>query len=288
MRRFLGTFITVTTLSVFFLSACQNNVSTADVTIDHIQAPTVLSSTSPSEITITCSATTSEESKVETVTADLSSIGGEKDQVMSKADNDSWLFYGEVQPLKIGNQTITITATDSKDRTASIEWTVKVEEILLGGSDGRFVENFNDDGTSQGTVTDTRTKLTWLKNTDPCDKVNWYEATEYSALLHSGTPGSGLNDGSVAGQWRLATMEELESIGIESPAKWGLGYPPSGVIWSWQRKAPFVITQTGYWASDSHDNPNFAYVVYLYSGCVSNTYKMNFGIWYVLPVRDAE
>lgn len=288
MRRLLGALMTVTALGVFFLSACQQDASTTEVTIDYIQAPTLLSSLSPSEITITCAATTSLGSQIETVTIDLSSIGGNKNQAMSKADHGSWLFNGEVEPSTIGSQTITITAVDSEDRIGSVEWTVQVEELLLGGGASRFVENFNPDGTSQGTVTDTRTKLIWLKNTNPCNDVNWYEAMDYCSQLHSGTTGSGLNDGSVAGQWRLPTMEELESIGIDTPAKWGLGHPPSGVKWTWQKWPPFVLEYTGFWASDAHDNPNFAYIIFSYDGYAANTYKMNFGTEYVLPVFDAE
>jgi len=47
----------------------------------------------------------------------------------------------------------------------------------------RFIDNNN------GTVTDTRTNLIWLKNANPCEKypyLNWYDAVAYCTSL----PGS--------------------------------------------------------------------------------------------------
>ena len=51
----------------------------------------------------------------------------------------------------------------------------------------------------------------------------WYEAVDYCSSLESGT--AGLTDGSVAGQWRLPSKEEMEGIGTDPPATWGPGSP---------------------------------------------------------------
>ena len=86
--------------------------------------------------------------------------------------------------------------------------------FLHGSAFGAF--NFIDNG--NGTVTDARTGLVWLKNANPCGTKNWYDAVAYCSSLASGQ--AGLTDGSTAGQWRLPSKEELEGIGTDPPATW--------------------------------------------------------------------
>ena len=74
----------------------------------------------------------------------------------------------------------------------------------------RYVNN-ND-----GTITDCRTGLIWLKNTNCTETlggipksngyINWHDAMLWSAALRSGH--CGLTDGSRAGFWRLPTVTE--------------------------------------------------------------------------------
>lgn len=79
-----------------------------------------------------------------------------------------------------------------------------------------FVDNGN------GTVTDTRTGLIWLQNTECSLPQNWEAAVTWTAGLANGS--CGLSDGSTAGQWRLPTVKEFQSlldynqIGIPLPA----------------------------------------------------------------------
>ncbi|MEI6126135.1 MAG: DUF1566 domain-containing protein, partial [Pseudomonadota bacterium] len=65
--------------------------------------------------------------------------------------------------------------------------------------DRRFVDNNN------GTVTDTRTGLIWLKKANPCYRKDWADAVAYCSSLKNG--GAGLTDGSAAGQWRLPSIQ---------------------------------------------------------------------------------
>ena len=89
--------------------------------------------------------------------------------------------------------------------------------FLYGSAFGSF--NFIDNG--DGTVTDARTGLVWLKNANPCGVKNWVDAVAYCSSLASGQ--AGLTDGSTAGQWRLPSIEELEGIGTDPPATWEPG-----------------------------------------------------------------
>jgi hypothetical protein len=60
-----------------------------------------------------------------------------------------------------------------------------------------------------GTLTDTMTGLTWLKQAD-CIRGTWSEALAAIRSLASGQ--CGLTDKSSAGQWRMPNRNELESL----------------------------------------------------------------------------
>jgi hypothetical protein len=139
--------------------------------------------------------------------------------------------------------------------------------------------NFIDNG--DGTVTDTRTGLVWLKNANPCGTKNWADAVAYCNSLASGM--AGLTDGSIAGQWRLPSKEELEGIGTDPPTTWYLGYCP--VAWT-MPGAPFVGVQADlYWSSESYYTDGVhawlvPMAVYGYVGTLYGYYT-----YYVWPVR---
>lgn len=67
----------------------------------------------------------------------------------------------------------------------------------------RFVDHNN------GTLTDTMTGLTWLKQAD-CIHGQWSAALAAVNALANGQ--CGLSDGSIAGQWRMPNRNELESL----------------------------------------------------------------------------
>jgi hypothetical protein len=82
----------------------------------------------------------------------------------------------------------------------------------------RFTDNGN------GTVTDKRTGLRWLKNANAAGVTfTWDDATAAVNNLKDGV--AGLSDGSRAGDWHLPTKEELQGIGTDPPATWATGLP---------------------------------------------------------------
>ena len=89
----------------------------------------------------------------------------------------------------------------------------------------RFIDNGN------GTVTDELTDLVWLQNANCTDTVGgigksggtltWANALTWSNNLANGN--CGLTDGSTSGQWRLPTVNELQSLvnrQQRNPATW--------------------------------------------------------------------
>ncbi len=150
----------------------------------------------------------------------------------------------------------------------------------------RFTDNAN------GTVTDNLTGLIWLRDascadlagTDTSGRGNWTTALSAAAALASGT--CGLSDGSVAGDWRLPSRFELESLldleyyspalsNAAGTAKWTEGDAFSGV-------------QSHYfWSSSSYaGSPSDAWAVGLSIGNVN--YYGKTGSYYVWPVRGGQ
>jgi len=116
-----------------------------------------------------------------------------------------------------------------------------------------FVNNNN------GTITDTRTGLIWLQHASCNGAWNWATQMAWAAGLVGNGTMCGLNDGSTAGQWRLPTVKELQSL---------LDYTRS--LPALPAGHPFTFVQNNvYWTStDFAPNPAGAWVVYLVDGLV--------------------
>lgn len=98
----------------------------------------------------------------------------------------------------------------------------------------RFVDN------QDGTVLDTLTGLTWLKNANLFGELPWPAAVEAANHLASGAPG--LNDGSKPGEWRLPNVNEMQSL-LYLNSTFGAAIA---------RDAPFThLEATNYWTSSS-------------------------------------
>ena len=94
----------------------------------------------------------------------------------------------------------------------------------------------------------------------------------------------GLTDGSVQGDWRLATKEELQGIGTDPPTTWSEG--TSTVTWT-KPGAPFVGVGSNYdyyWSSIAYD---FQHSWAIEMGYGDTVFSLSsYSIMYVWPVRD--
>jgi hypothetical protein len=137
----------------------------------------------------------------------------------------------------------------------------------------RFVDN------GDGTVTDTLTNLSWLKNANCYGARTWDNATLDAAGLNSGE--CGLTDGSVEGDWRLPTFEEQSGIKADSPTR--NPNNPSG-IWTIPDAPFFNVQPHYYWSTTNCSATGQAWfsAVGFDSACTSATCDDQ----YVWPVRQ--
>ena len=80
--------------------------------------------------------------------------------------------------------------------------------LLLGGAQARAQERFLDNG--DGTVTDTLTGLMWAQSDNQGD-VDWPQARQWVRYTLPDTLGARYGD------WRLPTLEELQTLFVDDP-----------------------------------------------------------------------
>jgi hypothetical protein len=131
----------------------------------------------------------------------------------------------------------------------------------------RFTDNGN------GTVTDNLTRLIWMKNANAFGTKTWDDALTTANGLKSGDAGTGLLDGSQAGDWRLPNLRELQSL-----IDYGISDLPLPA------EHPFTnVVLWYYWTSSTNANDTaFAWNVSFSSGVVYNNLKSNtYSVWCV-------
>jgi hypothetical protein len=159
----------------------------------------------------------------------------------------------------------------------------------------RYVDNLD------GTMTDCRSNLTWLKDANckstsngvpnPTGDLAWADAMQWAAGLQNGI--CGLTDGSAAGDWRLPTKTEFMAM-IISAKKQGFTNPTFTTYQGtskWTEPAQtydFQNVQVGfYWTSTtSLSNTNVAWDVALANGNMLSDPKTDH--YYVWPVRGGQ
>ena len=141
----------------------------------------------------------------------------------------------------------------------------------------RFVDN--DDGT----VTDMLTGLIWLKNANCYGAKIWNSALQYANTLWSGA--CGLSDGSDTRDWRLPSVNELQSLIDYEYSQPALSNAAGTEQWSEGNPFSGVQTNDCYWSSTTLRNDwSGAWHVFLFSGSVDGYGKSN-NSCYVWPVR---
>lgn len=129
-----------------------------------------------------------------------------------------------------GGVTACATTGQDGDKLKGVVWPVP-----------RFTDNAN------GSVTDNLSGLIWLKEANCWGAITWQTGlTNANALVGNNTQCS-LNDGSVAGDWRMPNIVELESLidlSRNSPAI-PAGHPFSNVQSSWYWSSSSIAAGTG-------------------------------------------
>jgi Protein of unknown function (DUF1566) len=149
------------------------------------------------------------------------------------------------------------TCYDWRGRTIPCDFQGAYAELILGKTSPK--PRFRDN--RDGTVTDRLTGLIWLRSAGCLGSYDWKSAfsaaRQFRERACAGAGDSSLADGSVAGDWRLPTMDELCTLidyGNRDPAL------PDG--------HPFLHIPSGFvWTSTTLDTcDNLVWVVYLQSG----------------------
>jgi hypothetical protein len=160
---------------------------------------------------------------------------------------------------------------------------------------------YSDNG--DGTITDCRTGLIWLKDANCLDGLSlpgidksqgyldWYDAMTWVKALSDGH--CELTDGSFAGEWRLPTITEWRAM-IASAKKQGFTNPiltnAAGTA-KWTNDDVFTNVQSvRYWSSTTDaGNADYAWLVHLFGGGVYDDDKTyNSYNVYVWPVRGGQ
>ncbi len=165
------------------------------------------------------------------------------------------------------------------------------------GGGWRYADNLD------GTITDCRTGLIWLKDANCTDglgiidkssgDLNWYDAKKWAAALNQGH--CGLTDGSFPGFWRLPTITEWMAMIAGAKSK---GFTnPILTDWTgaakWTDGNPFYNVQSTdcwYWSSDLNPympGEGFRWIISLYSGVLGGGSASALGA-YVWPVRAGQ
>jgi hypothetical protein len=159
-------------------------------------------------------------------------------------------------------------------------------------ANGRYEDN-ND-----GTVTDCRTGLIWLKNANCLETsggivksggtLTWPYAVTWTAALRNGT--CGLSDGSTDGDWRMPTRTEWMAM-VTSANKQGFTNPSltnRAGTGKWSPADPFDNVQSNfYWSSRTRAGyTDYDWAVNMDGGYTSANY-MSYSS-YVWPVRSGQ
>ena len=172
-----------------------------------------------------------------------------------------------LSPIPKTGQTASYSTGDDGYEQAGVSW-----------PNPRFTDNYD------GTVTDNLTGLIWLKNANCGGDMDWADAISYCNNLADGS--CSLSDGSIAGDWRLPNIAELQSLinyGYYNPAlsnTEGTG--------KWSSDDPFTNVQSFYyWSSTTYASitSNSWLILMGYGHMNYNNKSFNCYVW---PIRGGQ
>jgi len=139
-------------------------------------------------------------------------------------------------------------------------------------------QRYTDNG--DGTVTDNKTGLIWLKKANAFGSQDWKTAMQCAANLAHGQ--CGLSDGSKAGDWRLPTKDEWEAMMDERYNKPALSNAAGTEPWK-EGDVFLGVQSSWYWSSTSYkDNTSLAWTMYIDNGGMySYGKKFTYYVWTV-------
>ena len=157
---------------------------------------------------------------------------------------------------------------------------------------GRYEDN------TDGTVTDCRTGMIWLKNAactdtsngivNPSGTLNWYDALTWTKGLGNGL--CGLTDGSSAGHWRLPTKSEWMAMVAYAKRFYANPTLTNGAgTGRWTSGDVFTNAQSSYYWSSTTYAPSttyYAWSVNMGVGYMNVSNLPNYN--YVWPVRGGQ
>jgi len=165
---------------------------------------------------------------------------------------ESLLDSGVRAPVVQTGQNVSNQPGDDGDLQAGIAWPDPRFRLNVNAADDSNENGVCDSNeTCNGTITDNLTNLIWLQQANCFGEQNWNQAlVSANNLADDGASSCGLDDNSLAGDWRLPNIKEIQSL-----LDFGHAFPdlllPDG--------HPFVDVQAGgitsfpsrYWTSTS-------------------------------------
>lgn len=183
---------------------------------------------------------------------------------------------GPAAPVPRTGQSAVVATGDDGDLQLGVTW-----------PNPRFTDHGN------GTVTDNLTGLIWLDDANCFGNQTWANSLVRAAAIFDGCSNCGgtnndcgLTDNSIAGQWRLPNVRELQSLvhyGV-----WNRAVPNTAGTGKWTEGDPFSGVQSAsYWSSTSDASATTtAWVVNMHVGLVFNDLKSaTVRVW---PVRGGQ
>jgi hypothetical protein len=199
----------------------------------------------------------------------------------------SYMVYWEIAGSPVESRPVSETVFTHNGLVNGTSYTYWVKSVDAAGLESspsvrltatpkRYTDNGN------GTVTDNRNGLIWLKNANCFDKQNWETAMQSAANLANGQ--CGLSDGSTSGMWRLPTKEEWEAMVDKSYSIPVLSNAAGTGQWT-EGDAFSGVQSTIYWSSTTLANVTtsacFVTLDVGYVNFVATTFTT-----YLWPVRD--